>query len=272
MSNLEVSAISESELEQFFSDTSREVERAETQQHKLEVSTISEPELEQFFTEMGRQVEQAETQQRKLDREQTSGFNVFDFIEPDENKLSDVLAWLLDPEENHGQGGLFVGLLLKRLNLCSEATKTVKAKVHREAPTFGTEKYRRRMDVLVEAGALVVIENKLDSPEQPEQVKHYLEYLDRCTNGRPTKSVLVYLTPNGRKPTSLDEVTVRMHEENGRLKCWNYHVERRRWLEVCQRECEAEKIKYYLTDFLGYIEVELKRDSENPYEKDEDEN
>ena len=119
MSNLEVSAISESEMEQFFSDMSREVERAETHQNKLEISTISESELEQFFSEMRRQVEGAQTQQRKLDREQTSGFNVFDLIEPDENKLSDVLAWLLNPKKSHGQGGLFLGLLLKRLDLCS---------------------------------------------------------------------------------------------------------------------------------------------------------
>jgi hypothetical protein len=243
-----------------------------TAMSNLKVSAISESELEQFFSEMRRQVEGAQTQQRKLDREQTSGFNVFDLIEPDENKLSDVLKWLLDPEGNHGQGDLFLGLLLKHLDLGSEATNTMKAKVHREAPTFGIEKYRRRMDVLLEAGALVVIENKLDAPEQPEQVKHYLEYLDRRTNSLCTKSALIYLTPNGRKPNSLDKVTLRMYEENGRLKCWNYHGELRNWLKDCQRECEAEKIKYYLTDFLGYIESELIQDSEDPYEKDEDEN
>ena len=169
MGHFEFLAISESEMEQFFSGMSREMEQAESQQCILEVSPITESDLEQFFGEMGHQVERAEAQQRKLDSVLTSGFNVFNVIEPDENKLSDILAWLLDPEEDHGQAGLFLGLLLKHLDLCSEATNTVKAKVRREAPTFGTEKYHRRMDVLVEVGAVVVIENKLDSPEQPSR-------------------------------------------------------------------------------------------------------
>jgi hypothetical protein len=31
-----------------------------------------------------------------------TGFNVFHLIEPDENKLSDILAGLLDPKGSHG--------------------------------------------------------------------------------------------------------------------------------------------------------------------------
>jgi len=37
-------------------------------------------------------------------------FNCFDFINPDENKLSEVLAELLDPKGTHAQGDVFLRL------------------------------------------------------------------------------------------------------------------------------------------------------------------
>jgi hypothetical protein len=64
---------------------------------------------------LSRQVENVEGQQRRLDRKQATGFNVFDFIDPDENKLSDVLAWLLDPKGSHGQGDVFLPQLFEHL-------------------------------------------------------------------------------------------------------------------------------------------------------------
>ena len=145
---------------------------------------VARPELEHFFASVNHRVELAETQQRRIDKRRATGFNVFHLIEPDENKLSDILADLLDPKGDHGQGDLFLRLLFKQLGLGSDAKLTKNATVQREAPTHGILKYRRRMDVFVEAGALLVIENKLDSLEQRDQVKDYLEHLQRCTRGR----------------------------------------------------------------------------------------
>ena len=55
------------------------------------------------------------------------------------------------------------------------------------------------MDVLIEAGMLkVAIENKVESIDQPEQVKDYLEHLRYCTRVPPARSMLIYLTPDGR--------------------------------------------------------------------------
>jgi len=44
-----------------------------------------------------------------------SGFNVFDWIEPDENTLSDLLRDLLDPAGTHGQRSAFLKLALEHL-------------------------------------------------------------------------------------------------------------------------------------------------------------
>ena len=75
--------------------------------------------LEQFFANINHKVELAETQQRLIDKQQATKFNVFELIEPDENKLSDILADLLDPKGSHGQGDLFLRLLFKQLGTVS---------------------------------------------------------------------------------------------------------------------------------------------------------
>ena len=230
-------------------------------------SPVSVAEVEKFFSVIRHKVE---PQQRLLDQKQATRFNVFDFIEPDENRLSDVLAWLLDPQETHGQGGLFLRLLFKQLGFGSHSKLATDAKVHREAPTHGIEKYRRRMDVLVEAGAWLVIENKVGSPEQKGQVEDYLEHLHRCSTHK--KCTLIYLTPNGRPPKSLNLAARLKHEDSGQLHCWSYQVELREWLEVCRQKCEAQRIKDFITGFLGYIESKLERESDNENEMDENDN
>jgi len=257
------------ELERFFAGIGARMEQTDTnfaQDSSSPLVCVSE--VEKFFSDIKHKVE---PQQRRHDRQWATGFNVFDFIEPDENKLSDVLAWLLDPRESHGQGDLFLRLLFKQLGLGADAKLTAGAMVQREAPTFGIQKYRRRMDVLVKAGAWLVIENKVDSLEQPEQVKDYLEHLHRCTRSRPIQGALIYLTTNGRLPESLRPAVLKKCEESGRLHCWSYQVKLRNWLEDCRRGCEAQKIKIFLMDFIGYIESMLKRESENKQEKEADE-
>ena len=256
------------ELEQFFSGARVQIGRMDTGLARGS-SPVRVSEVKKFFSEIRRRVE---PQQRRLDKKLATDFNVFDFIEPDENRLSDVLAWLLDAQGTHGQGDLFLRLMFKQLGLGSNTKITNDAKVKREAPTFGIKKYRRRMDVLVEAGAWLVIENKVDSSELPEQVKDYLEHLHRCSGGRNIS--LVYLTPNGRSPDSLKPASLKAYEASGQLHCWSYQVELRGWLDVCRQVCESQKVKSFLTDFIGHIESKLKRESgvEQTLEKENDEN
>ena len=127
------------------------------------------------------------------------------------------------------------------------------------------------LDVLVDADAMVAIENKVDSAEQTDQVKDYLEHLAYCTKGDNRRGVLVYLTPNGRNPESLSVRKRAEHVEGGRLCCWSYQTELREWLESCIRACEAERIRHFLGDFVRYIETDLKREPEPEEIEDDDE-
>ena len=259
-------SVNNSELEQFFTGISSRMGA-----YNISRTPVAKSELEDFFATVSHKVELAEVQQRNLDKIQATGFNVFDLIEPDENKLSDIIADLLDPKGGHGQGDLFIRLLFKQLGLEPDAKLTENARVQREAPTYGIMKYRRRIDVLIEAGAWVAIENKVDSGEQTDQVKDYLEHLKHCTLGRPVQSALIYLTRNGNPPESVPLLSRKKYEENGKLFCWSYQRELRTWLESCRADCKAEKICHFLSDFISYIESSMKRDTDNIQEEEDNE-
>ena len=169
------------------------------------VTSFTRIHLDRFFRVAGHHIAASEKARLHRDRKLATGFNVFHFIEPDENRLSDVLAFLLDPKDSHGQGDIFLRLMFKQLDLVADANRIRDATVQREAATHNILKGRRRIDILVDAGAWLGIENKIDSPEQPEQVKDYLEHLHHFTRHSSVRVALIYLSPNGRLPESLSE-------------------------------------------------------------------
>jgi hypothetical protein len=267
--------VNRSELEGFFADISSRIQMVQTDlPHGSSRPPVDERELERFFADVNYRVHLAEMLRCQLDMRLATGFNVFDLIEPDENKLSDVLAGLLNPKGTHGQGDLFLRLLFERLNLHPDAELTKDANVQREAPMRGTLKDRRRMDVFVDAGVLLAIENKVDSPEQEDQVSDYLVDLERrcsCPPVQPIQNTLIFLTPDHRSPEWLSESELENHQRSGRLHCWGYQEELRDWLDACRRDCQAQKIRDFLSDFIAYIESDLKRESEANQEKQDNE-
>ncbi|MBL9172628.1 MAG: PD-(D/E)XK nuclease family protein [Verrucomicrobiales bacterium] len=224
---------------------------------------VRSTELQKFFRTVRRMVESSESKQRCIDMFQATGFNVFKLIEPDENKLSDILADLLSPKGSHGQSDLFLRLLFQQLKFKADRKYTKKATVHREAPTHGILKFRRRMDVFIEAGALVAIENKVDSPEQVGQVNDYLDHLHLCARGRNAHTALIYLTPDGRLPKSLRATRLKKAQESGRLHCWSYREQLLTWLKACHKRCLAKRVCGFLGDFIAYIETDLQSRSMN---------
>ena len=267
--------VNRSELERFFADIGSRVLLPQTDlAHSSSRPPVDQRELERFFADVNYRVHLAERLQCQLDVRLATGFNVFDLIEPDENKLSDVLAGLLNPKGAHGQGDLFLRLIFERLNLRPDPKLTKDATVQREAPMRGTRKDHRRMDVFVNAGLLLAIENKVDSPEQRDQVSDYLVDLERrcpCIPGQPIQNTLIYLSPDHRPPESLNDLELENHQKSGRLHCWSYEDELGDWLKACRRDCEAQKIRDFLSDFIAYIESDLKPESESNQEKEDNE-
>jgi hypothetical protein len=226
--------------------------------------------LQPFFKQVGKLLSRAEVEQLDLDRKLATRFNVFSLIDPDENTLSKIVADLLEPDGDHGQGPLFLNLFLARLGIDPATRPSEVATIRREASTHTIENFRRRMDVLIEAGTLVAIENKVDAQEQENQVTDYLDHLERM-GGSTRRAILIYLTPNGRAPQSVSREREQRLQASGALRCWSYQTELRAWLEQCCQQCQANRIRDFLTDFIRYIQSSMRRNPESQTEGDPDE-
>ena len=166
--------------------------------------------------------------ERELDRHLARRFNVFRYLRDDELGLSRIIADLLDPTGEHGQGTTFLEAILELLGVAPEAGDSVRsghdlpggrtaAATWRERfarlRSTATDKIRvvqergglpkrRRIDITVDIPTddgpfCLAFENKPYADDQPRQCSDYLEFLDRVYSGR---FLLVYLPPRYRMP------------------------------------------------------------------------
>src|SRR5947208_1213741 len=114
MSEVRDSPIGRSELERFF-ESAAVLGPLQSNYGSEQCSALARNLLasafEQFWPKLKKHREVCAENRRRT----ASGFNVFDFISPSENVLSDILQFFLDPEASHGQGDIFLGLLLARV-------------------------------------------------------------------------------------------------------------------------------------------------------------
>ena len=165
--------------------------------------------------------------ERELDRHLARRFNVFRYLRDDELGLSEVIADLLDPVGEHGQGTALLEAMLELLGVVPEASdssrygRAVSGGPHGSATWHGrfgrlrssaTDKIRvvserglpgrKRIDITVDIPTedgpfCLAFENKPYADDQPGQCRDYLKFLDGEYRGR---FLLVYLPPRYRMP------------------------------------------------------------------------
>jgi hypothetical protein len=175
-------------------------------------------------------------------------FNSCSFIvpRPKERHLTDVLAQLLDPEQPHGQKERFLNLFLKLVGAGWQGTG---AKVFCERRGEGGQP-----DIFVKMpGGILMIENKLQAGDQPEQIRRYIE---RCENERQPWR-LAYLTPSGKEPTSLTADELKQHLGSGTLRLLSYESDITKWLEECLAQCKAKRASAFIQDLIVYIRTNV---------------
>ena len=198
-----------------------------------------------------------------LDRFLSADFNVFKWIEPEKNLLPDqirrfeilrsaIIADLLRDKGSHGQQRKFLDAFLQVIgqpDLKDEMLQEVGREVWIGR---NSESSRGFMDILVKFNDFgLAIENKPWATEEPDQIQRYYEFLNEKygTNG----FCLVYLTPDGRKPESI-EGSLREELMNERkLICISYSRDMLKWLEECCRLCESDKFRWFLRDFMDHL-------------------
>lgn len=218
--------------------------------------------LQAFFAGLGPAVRIAQRAQAELDRRAATGFSLFDFFHEREEDLSRVFGGLLDPGGTHGQDDTFLRLFL------DEVREVLDGEVPGRFPSGNLSNSRvylehrtnmeRRIDIVVSVrgDTWIGIENKPWAGEQPNQVSDYLKYLrTKAGPDSDPDAWLVYLSGDGKRPESLPD------DPKDRLRCPTlpYRGAERgspsleNWVEKCRMECEAERVRWFLTDLLEYI-------------------
>lgn len=209
--------------------------------------------LERFSSDLGAKLQIYEKEKRRWDRFLSTDFNVVsEFIRPNENRLSDIIACLLNVNGSHGQQDKFLDAFLRCLfGLDRVAELSGKQRqVKREDPTYyDDENQRRRIDITIDfEGFGIGIENKPWAGEGDGQLADYYNYLkDKYED----KFCLVFITPDGREPKTIanpDDLI-----QKGELYLLSYSSDILSWLEECSQLCESDKFRWFLRDFREYI-------------------
>ncbi len=134
-------------------------------------------------------------------------FNIFEAIGVVRQELrhSDFLAFLLNPQENHRLGDIFVKRLLQRLLMDTEDVSVPVTPIDLDLWSLEQMEVRRewqRIDILLldEPNRLaVIIENKIGTGEHSDQLRRYHQTVTEHYPG--WRVIGLYLTPSGDTPS-----------------------------------------------------------------------
>lgn len=147
--------------------------------------------------------------------------NIFDVLKISRTEIrhSNMLGWLLDPNESHGLKDAFLYGVLARLSDSIPDDDTVAQLLTCNLSSFNIYRERYNIDILLvssEAKIVIAIENKVGANEhaygdaKKSQLKVYSDTLAKHY-GDYTK-IMVYLTPDGDEPTETDWVVMDYHD------------------------------------------------------------
>ncbi len=187
----------------------------------------------------------------EIDRMSAYKFNLFRLFNIDRQEVkthSALIADLLSPVGLHSQGSLFLNNFLKLIQnqidlpiqLSFDQIPFLKWYVETEKVTeFGN------LDIVLsnfDERVLIVIENKIDAVEQPNQLMRYVQWMDTMRNFYDFQ-VLIFLTPYGTPSQTA--------KGNKYLKI-SYNRDIVNWLKSSLNDIRTSRVKEVI---IQYIEI-----------------
>ncbi|PNZ43337.1 PD-(D/E)XK nuclease family protein [Staphylococcus simulans] len=137
-------------------------------------------------------------------------FNLFEIlgVVNTEIRHSNMLAWLLNPNEIHGLDDAFIKSLIRTYIECSESKKDQQTIFNLLLNDFEDAKVLREwnnIDLLVvseQNQTLIVIENKIWSKESKYQLKKYQDKVEQFYSGY--EKLFIFLTPHGEEASNVE--------------------------------------------------------------------
>lgn len=217
--------------------------------------------MEQSIIDILNELYQKEKHISSIDRNESPKFTPFRFMYTNEDGISAILAFLLDPNESHSQGDFFLKNFFKLLDL----RDALLIECDNVFVTLNKHTYLgRRHDIFLEGyknGVMqwgVSIESKLRGAyEQENQISHYIDDLKRY---HKENYFVVFLPVIEKKPLSINEVD------------WDNEVKNRRaviitptflveWLQDCHTE--NQKINQFIEYFKEFLNQEFIMSNKN---------
>ena len=190
----------------------------------------------------------------------------------DELGLSAIIADLLKPDANHGQGSLFLQTLLHRLKVNIGASESDFTRT--EVVVEQVIQDQRRIDIYVRIPVTngtycLAIENKPYTTDRQNQVADYLTHLRKTYADR---FLLIYLSSAGEGPTESSLPRTDLEQWRGHLVVMPYHVQSGNdnvglddsskdpfeelragcsltdWLATCRVKCQVDRLRWFLGD------------------------
>lgn len=188
-------------------------------------------------------------------------FNVFETlgIINAEIRHSNVLAWLLNPNENHGLGDFFIKKLIQSIFYNSgNALKNTSFDLFKislmDYNDFFVRREWRNIDLLAvsETNKLIlIIENKIWSKESSNQLKKYYQIANEEFPNY--EKVFIYLTPHGDSPSD---------EDNWMIMDYNCILENLQKAIDLKHETIGASVKTFLEQYMVILRRYIVGDSE----------
>ena len=206
-----------------------------------------------------------EAKKSSSERQEAPRFNSLEYLRDDEIGLSHVIADLLDPCAEHGQGTSFLEEMLGALPDTPEwlnGRKLATADSIHVTPEHWIPGGGGRIDITVDISsamghACFAFENKPYARDLDDQVESYLRYLRKRYG---THFLLIYLPPVYRWPGENSFPKAEREKWRGQFRIMPYIGEDaslEEWLVNCQEVCKAERVLSFLKDAQKFCQQQF---------------
>ena len=228
--------------------------------------------LSKFFKDLRFRYELQDEIKKQTDRYLASDFNLAELMVEFTDRyhrepiISKLISLLLEPNGIHGQQDKFMREFVceiedhlqkyRKNGRVSELMKNLdfsEAEVIVEMNIDGGKK----IDILIEFESskfAIGIENKPWADEGEEQLNSYNRYLKRNFENY----LLIFLNGGWQEVKSIRKKEINRLKEEGKFLDVSYASFLKPWLIRCYKECEAEKVRWFLKDFITWVEDNFK--------------